>query len=169
MAGVIEFLKVWAHLIGDVFGKYPLAAALVTVVAVGAFVLLERQRNTPHDTTISVIHAFIILIGWLISVPLLGFIFNTGSTTAAFFISGIQFFYSMYNQQPIVVLVLLVLSLLGYGIWEWRSRPRQPIFRGLIAITILFIAIALTVPIFNIFLPPASALPATSPTDTAKH
>jgi MFS superfamily sulfate permease-like transporter len=169
MMGVIEFLKDWVHLIGDVFGKYPLAAALVTILGVGVFVLLERQRNTSHDTTISVIHAFITLIGWLISVPLLGVIFNTGSKAATLFISGVQFFYSRYEQQPIVVLVLLALSLLAYVIWEWRSRPRQPMFRGLIAMVAFFIAVALTVPIFNIFLPPASASSTPPPTTTAKH
>src|SRR5215213_9805530 len=108
MTAVIGFLKDWATLIGEVFAKYSLAAALLTAIAVGVFVILEKHRNEARETQTSVIHAFVTLLGWLIAVPVLGFLFDAAAkileiamaVVAAAYLA-LKFFYGKFEQQPI--------------------------------------------------------------------
>ena len=44
MFGFLEFVKAWAKLISEVFVKYPLAAAIVTLVAVAIVFLLRAEE-----------------------------------------------------------------------------------------------------------------------------
>lgn len=138
-----------------------LAAAILTAVAVGTFVLLETQRNKSRDTGMSVVNAFLVLVGWLIGVPLLGFVIEMLGEALdfvghvlGFMGAGVAFFYRRYDEQPIVVLVLFALALIGYAVWEWRNPPRRVVRRGTITVAAFLLLVALTVPIFN-FLTPA--------------
>ncbi len=43
MTSIYEFLNGWRELITKVFGEYPLAAALMTLLAVGMFFALQTE------------------------------------------------------------------------------------------------------------------------------
>jgi len=170
MTAVITFLKDWIKLIGEVFGKYPLAGALVTAAAVAVFYLLQKHHNPTGDSQKSVVNAFLTLLGWLIAVPILGVILNTVTFVGGTAFTATQFFYTKYDQQPIAVLILLALSLIGYVIWEWWFKPRQPVLRAAIAAGLFLVLVALVVPVINFFAPsqvPPRSENAVAPTGTS--
>jgi len=160
MMAVINFLKGWAGLIGEVFGKYPLAGALLLAAAVVVFVYVQRERNPSNENTKSVVHAFLVLLGWLIAVPVVGFIFNAIGRITGTASGLLRFLLTRYERQPIVVLVTFALVALACAVWIWRAKkPRRPLLRVGAAVVVFIVAIALLVPLFDVFAPAAVETP----------
>ena len=45
MNSILDFIVAWKDLITKVFGNHTLAAAFVTIIAVGVYVLLDRRSE----------------------------------------------------------------------------------------------------------------------------
>jgi hypothetical protein len=151
MAGVVAFFGKWASLIAEMFKKYPLAAAIVTFIGVLVFIYLERERNTNKNRSGSIVHAFIVLLGWAIVVPILGTIFDAVVWFAKALRAAASFLYTSYHDHPIFVTGVVVLALISYVIWELRVKPRQPIWRAAIVIVCALTVIALALPMLEVF------------------
>lgn len=156
----IDFLVKWVDLITEMFKKYPLPAALMTAAAVGAFFWLENQRNTAKDKKQSVVHAFAVLVGWAIAVPVLGLALDAlieGWSAAAFI-------YRRYDQHPLFVGACLLLAVLGYFVWGRFQRAPSRLVRGLVVTVAFCILVALGVPLVNVFYPAPHPAPSEKPT-----
>ena len=127
---ILTILNNWKDLIGGVWHEYPLAAALLTLVAVAVFFYLQEIR--PQHTKTNVL---LVLLGWAVATPILGFILTVLSKIWGFFealfpwlgkVSGS--FFSIYYRHPLLVVVLVVLGLLAYFVWArwwqhvWPNR-----------------------------------------------
>lgn len=141
MDSVMSVINTWKDLIIDVFGKYPLAGALVTLVAVGAWVYLEKIRPRKR-----VSNTLLILLGWAIAVPILG---------AALWLLGeiwsfikavigpaadvLASLFSIYDKHPFLVLILVIIAIGVYFGWK-RWKPNLLPSR-LLRVVILTVAV----------------------------
>src|SRR2546421_415868 len=130
MTAIIDFFVKWAALISEMFKKYPLPAAVVTLAAVLVFVQLQKERNPNKDNKTSVINAFLVLLGWAIIVPIIGTILDVVVWIAKALLSALSFLYGAYQKHPLFVLGAVVTAVIAYLIWEWRVKPRQPFWRA---------------------------------------
>lgn len=159
MNGFIGFVKTWAGAIGDLFSKYPLAAALVTIAAIAAFLILQKKKYA-IDWSSTTLNFFIVLVGWLIAVPIIGFFIDvvikiSSATTGVvgFIGRSLRFLYVKYEQQPICVLIILILSIASYILWP-RILPKKDPGRSIriIVVVLAFVILtAISVPIVNLF------------------
>ncbi len=174
MSSIYHFIMAWKDLITKVFGEYPLAGALVTLIAVGLFYQLEknwRPRKRPSNLLLT-------LIGWAIVVPILGFVLNIAGE-AWEIIKGLvpalaklsASLYAIYTHHPYVVLAVVAVAILTYFAWK-RWRPRLLPYRAARVIALVIAAILVTLilgPIADSLGPPkeADAHPAAQPTPPA--
>jgi hypothetical protein len=160
MSGFLEFVKAWAKLIGDVFGQYPFAAAIITLLVFAAFYAYERHAKSENWPTLT-FRFLIALIGWAILVPILGWIFNRIEevwSLVKFVASGLAsfglFLYQAYATHPILVLVLAAISTVAFVVWH-RLRPMSPSWplKAIACIAMFAVGVAITKPIANLFAP----------------
>src|SRR5437763_152124 len=116
MSVVFGFLGGWKDLIVAVFKEYPLAAAIMTAVAIGAFLFLEHERNSEAEPA-TVKHAGLVLLGWLIVVPIVGFTLKVLGVGIGLGSSTVQFVYGLYKQQPVFCLSMLAIAVIAYFVW----------------------------------------------------
>lgn len=163
----ISVIEVWKDLIIKVFGEYPLAGALMTLLSIYAFFVLEKARHWETPVNVAAV-----LMGWAIGVPLVGLIFSVVSTLwrlleavssglwgfikAAFsFLSHlIGSFYRVYVIHPILVIILCISAVIGYFVWRhwwpavWPSRSVRisTLFAATILLAIIFAPIVALFP-----------------------
>lgn len=125
MDAVLSAINFWKDLIIQVFSQYPLAGALITLVAVGVFYYLEKTLR-PRKTSTNIL---LVLLGWAIAVPilgailwLLGEIWGVVKAIAPPVASVLSSLFSIYQTHPFLVLSLIVISILVYFSWK-RWRP----------------------------------------------
>lgn len=169
MSEFLDFVKGWAKGIGGVFGDYPLAAAIITLVAVVAFIALERRAKSA-DWTTRTYYFFIALVGWAIAVPILGFIFKIiekfwgAAEGAASAIVGVSLFlYHAYEKHTLLVLILLAISVTAFFAWHF-VRPKSPsrTLKGIACGALFLLSVAVGAPIANLLSPTSEAVPPTT-------
>lgn len=162
MEAVINFFLKWIDLISGVFVEHTLAAALMTLVGVGVFIHLEKG-NRFRDTIQAVKNAFLVLIGWAITVPILGWLLDIIGGVLGVILNLILFLYAKFDKQPILVICLAIICAVAPIAWAKIKRIRTPSLPVRItASVILFLVLtALLVPIFNLFTPEGSERSAT--------
>ena len=143
MDAVLSVVNAWKDLIIKVFGQYPLAAALITLVAVGAFFLLEKTIRPKQAPT----NILLVLLGWAVAVPvlggllwLLGEVWDLVKAIAPPVASALSSLFSIYQKHPFLVLSLVGIAILAYFAWK-RWRPNVLPSRSL---RFLSLAIAVT-------------------------
>ena len=150
MQTVIDFLLFWADLIIAVFTKYPLAGALLTAAAVGGFFYLQKHPIRQVGVN-PIANAFVVLIAWLITVPLLGTVFDLINRVSG----GFFFLYDHFEDQPVYVIALMVIAVAAHFVWGWIAKNAAP--SAWIRVTLIVIAFvivtAVTVPVINQFTP----------------
>jgi len=128
MTGIYEFLNAWRELITKVFGEYPLAAALMTLLAVGMFFALQTEWRRERTKS----NILLVFVGWLIAVPILGFVMTVLGKVWEFIETTVPIvgkilgsFYHIYENHPYMVLIILALGIVGYFVWNrwWPERP----------------------------------------------
>jgi hypothetical protein len=166
MTGIYNFLGEWKDLITKLYTEYPLAAALITLAAVIGFVFFERsERGTWPPPALHMIIAF---VGWLVLVPIVGFlfavIFKIGSILAAAGSFGwgvLSFTFGVYQVHPLFVIILAALAAAVWGIWHWR-RPSGISFnwqtKAVICCVGFIVAVGLGAPIINLYSPPPATV-----------
>ena len=160
----IEFIGKWADLIGKVFGEFPIAAALVTLVAALAFVALVKW---PIQDWMRATFVFLgVFVCWLICVPLLGWLFRAVSFLSA----ASAFIYERYERQPLVFLAATALALVGGLIWVYALPRRGPsrALKILASGACWLLAILILVPIFDAFAPAKDTKKADTKTEKPK-
>lgn len=168
METVINFFLKWIDLISGVFVEHTLAAALMTLVGVGAFIHLEKG-NRFRDTTQAVKNSFLVLIGWAITVPILGWLLDILRSVLGVSLNIISFLYEKFEQQPILVICLAVICAVAPIAWTKIKRIRTPSLPVHIAASVILTLVltALLVPIFNLFTPEGSEQSATQQSHAA--
>jgi hypothetical protein len=158
MSSVLTVVNTWKDLIIKVFGEYPLAGAIVTILAILLFFHINKNVRKNKTTT----NALLILLGWAIAVPILGFVLNVFAKTWEVLegivpvltrVGGSS--YAIYDRHPLVVLSLLVLSAAAYFVWKWRWSRVLPsrALRVAVLLVVFVLAIHLANPIADIFSP----------------
>lgn len=125
MDAVLSVVNDWKDLIIKVFGQYPLAAALITLVAVGAFFYLEKTLRPQQAPT----NILMVLLGWAVIVPVLGGLlwllsefWDIVKAIAQLVASSLSSVFSIYQKHPLLVLALAITATLTYFVWK-RWRP----------------------------------------------
>lgn len=165
MEKVISVITGWKDLITEVFGTYPLAGALVTLLAVGVFWLLHRQYRKGKVAT----NIFLVLLGWAIAVPIVGFILDIAAEiygaikkVLGFLWSVLASLYEIYLKHPLFVIFLMVVSVAVYFLWAWL-RPKLIPGKPLRVILLFMAAVAiahLASPLLDLFAGPKEPSPA---------
>lgn len=121
MDSVISAVSTWKDLIIKVFGQYPLAGALVTLLAIGAFFHLEQKERPGKAPT----NILIVLLGWSILVPLTGLVLTVLGKMWDFIeavtpivTKVLGSFYAIYDKHPYLVLSLCGLTIAAYFVWR---------------------------------------------------
>lgn len=157
MSSVVDFVTLWKDLITKVFGDHTLAAALLTLVAVAAFVALDQgPRKGKRPTTL-----LMTLIAWAIAVPILGFVMTILGKIWSFFEKALPIltdilssFYKVYERHPLLVLALIAAGVAGFFVWKWL-RPKFWPNRGVRVVTLSAVVIVvahIASPIADMFL-----------------
>jgi hypothetical protein len=123
---ILSVIGEWKDLFVKVFTEYPLAAALLTIVAVGVFFWLEETQAKNRTT----INATVVLLCWAVAVPLLGFVLIILEKIWDFLEAILPWlartsgsFYAIYARHPILVSVLVLLGIVSYLAWSvWWPR-----------------------------------------------
>jgi len=128
MTNIIEFLNAWRELITKVFGEYPLAGALVTILAIGIFFWLQGEWRRGQTKS----NLLLVLLGWVILVPIVGFVMTVLSKVWDFLAATLPFvteivgsFYRIYQHHPYMVLILMTSGIIVFYAWNrwWPGRP----------------------------------------------
>ena len=125
MNSVIDFIVSWKDLITKVFGEHTLAAAIVTIVAVAAFYVLDHQIRKGRRPT----NLMIVFVGWAILVPIVGLVMTILAKIWAILevvfpriADALASFYKIYDQHPLLVLFIVVVGIASYFLWR-KFRP----------------------------------------------
>lgn len=125
MNSIVDFISGWKDLITKVYGEHTLTAALLTIVAVAVFVLLDRKVRKGKRPT----NLMIVLVGWAVAVPIVGFIMTIFGKIWAFIeavapmvASALGSFYRIYERHPLLIAVLLAIGVVAYVLWR-KLRP----------------------------------------------
>jgi hypothetical protein len=166
---IISAITAWKDLIVEVFSQYTLAAALVTLAAIGCFFYLEQQLRPRQAPT----NILIVLLGWAILVPIVGFVLTILSKIWAFIEAVMPqvakllgSFYSIYDKHPFLVLSLILVAFVTYFVWRrwWPAVLPARALRILSLATAVVLAAHIANPIANALVPASSPeRPATNP------
>lgn len=170
METIVSVITAWKDLLVKVFGEYPLAGSLVTLLAIGVFIVLERQLRPGRTAT----NVFLVILGWAVAVPIAGLlltiagkVWSVVETTIPFLGRVIGSLYDIYARHPLLVLCILLLAVIAYFAWKrwwpavWPNRAARVL--ALFAVTVVLAHIAS--PIADLLGPSeAAAKPASSPT-----
>ena len=163
MDAIVSAITGWKDLISKVFGEYPLAAALLTLLAIGLYFYLQKEKRRNKAAT----NILIVLFAWAIAVPILGFaltvlgkIWEFVEAVAPAIAKAVGSFYSIYDRHPFLVITLLVIAIIAYFVWK-KWWPKVLPSRGLriVALTIAVVVTAhIANPIANVFVTAEPAL-----------
>ncbi len=126
MNSIYHFVMAWKDLIIKVSGDHPLAAAIVTILVVGMFFVLEKSWRPGKRPS----NLLILLAGWSIAVPVLGLLLDALGKIWEFLEAALSILirlvdssYHIYAHHPFLVLGLVAAALLSYFAWK-RWRPQ---------------------------------------------
>lgn len=144
MDTVVSAITAWKNVIGTVVEKYTLAAALISLVAVGAYFYLEKELRPKQAPT----NILIVLFGWSIAVPVLGGIlwvlgqiWDMLKEIVPWLASALSSLFAIYKEHPFLVLALCLAAAFAYVGWK-RWRPNV-LPNRLLRIIVLGIAVTL--------------------------
>jgi hypothetical protein len=126
METILRLMTSWQNLVTKAFTEHTLAAAVITIAAVGIFILLQHEYRRGQLLT----NAGFVLLGWIVAVTVipLGMIAaGKGWATlgaAAPVVSTIsEYLYGIYERHPLLVLVIVGVASTSYFLKQ--SWPYQ--------------------------------------------
>lgn len=158
MSTVVDFIMSWKDLITKVFGEYPLAAAVVTLLTIAVYLGLDREWRKGKALT----NLMLVLGGWAVLVPIVGWglsifgkIWSVFEATAPVVTAMFGSLYRIYEKHPFLVLSISMLAFLGYFLWKWRFAKVLPIraARVIVLFVVVIVAAHITSPIADIIVP----------------
>jgi hypothetical protein len=170
MIGILEFLNAWRELIIKVFSEYPFAAALITIVAIGVFYQLQTEWRRGQTAS----NLPMVLLGWLIAVPIVGFAMKVLGKVWEFIEGAVPVvtkilgsFYRIYEHHPYLVLIILALGTAGYFVWNrlWPEFVQNRYLRIACVVAGIVVAAHIASPIADLFSPTATATSQPAPAD----
>lgn len=153
MQAFLEFVGKWIDLIVSFFKDYPLAAALVTIVAAILYVGVWKhwfsfaKRWTVNTWPKHMLLFFVVILAWSVAIPIVGAVLKA----LGFVFGGTAWLYKKYESHPIYCLSETVaIAILGC-IWfflpsKWRPKRWK---RVVIAVLIWFLLLVLVVPLLD--------------------
>ena len=165
METVVSAITRWKDLITKVFSEYPLAAALMTLAAVGAFYALEKSLRPKQAAT----NILIVLLSWAVAVPILGGglwvigqVWDVVKAIAPALTKALTSLFGIYEKHPLLVLALITIAVVIYFAWK-RFRPKVLPSRGLRVVflaTLVLVVSHVASPIADMFTPKTAEAPA---------
>ena len=147
MQAFLEFVGKWIDLIVEFFGNYPLVAAIITVIAVGVYILLWKKLHIDTWTMHTLLFLCVIL-GWAVAIPILGSLV----IVIEFIGKGIAWIYKKYESHPIFCISVTGIMSASGTVWYLLPKRWKPMrfIRIVITLLIWFLLIALIVPVLDI-------------------
>jgi hypothetical protein len=160
MSHVYQLLNAYSGVLVKFFTDYPLAAALVTLLGVGVFLLLQQEWRKGQTKS----NFFIVLLGWLVLVPILGFAVTILGKVWAVIEAAVIWFGEVlgsvgqvYQRHPYMVLTIVGLGTLYYISWSWWPRwPRvikSRLLKLLFVLLAAIVALELASPLADLISP----------------
>lgn len=167
----VRLVASWHELVSRAFSDHTLAAAVVTVAAIGVFVVLQQELR-PYRLASNAAYA---ALGWLVSVSVLVYVMTAlgrawalleEALPAAARVSG--YLYGICERHPILALVIVGAGTTAYFLERLWARPISwgPV-RALCAIFGVGLAIHISGPIADLVSPVQAALAAPKPAPQA--
>jgi hypothetical protein len=126
MQTVLWLMTSWQNLVTKAFTEHTLAAAVITIAAVGILILLQHEYRRGQLLT----NAGLVLLGWIVTItviPLAMIAAAKGWATlgaAAPVVSTIsEYLYGIYERHPLLVLVIVGIATTSYFLkqsWPYR-------------------------------------------------
>jgi hypothetical protein len=171
MQAFLEFVGKWAHLIGEIWGKYPVAAAIFTGLAVYVLYVVAEDNGITFDNlsenwTKASLFFLAALLVWSICVPILGLFLDWLDRIKDLLI----FVYKLFAERPIFVLAALLICGTAGAIWAYTARRSSPnaYLKGLITVVVWLVLVLFGVPIMRAVFP-LPAQDAQAPTKEVKE
>ena len=154
MEFIFNILKTIGSTIASFYAAHPLAAAILTIVAIAVFWSLMEWKGKPDfsDKKKLAKNGLIVLLGWAIAVPILDFIFKIFAKLlegASLVGKSIGWLWTRFNEQPFVVLICLTLTVVCFLFWKHFSKQPKTHIKGAWCVLGFAILVATAVPIAN--------------------
>lgn len=146
MQNFVDFIEKWVELIISFFISYPLAAALITIIAVIAYITVWKKLKI-EDWTKHALLFFCVMVIWATLIAILGNLFKAIGAIGGM----LSFFYKTYKWHPIFFIIVTVLLGMISVVWYMLPAYWKPnkILRVIICITIWLLLILLVTPILD--------------------
>jgi hypothetical protein len=166
MQTVLNFVVSWPEHVSRAFTEHALAAAVVTIAAIGIFVVLQRELRPYHLWT----NIGFVAVGWLASVSVLALVMAGLRKAWAAFESALPFvaklsgyLYGICERHPILALVIVGVGTTAYFLKQpWPMLVSWGPVRAACAVFGIALAIHVAGPIADLVAaePAAAASPA---------
>lgn len=123
---VLRLLSGWYNLLTRAFTEHTISAAVITIAAVGVFILLEHEYRRQRLLT----NVLFVLLGWIVAITLLPVAMAAAGKAVAGFETTLPlasrifgYLRGIYERHPILVLVIVGLGATSYFLKQ--SWPYQ--------------------------------------------
>src|SRR3954470_13336150 len=156
----------WVSQITKAFTEHTLGAAVLSIAAIGIFIVMQREYRPFGLLT----NAGIVLLGWLVGITVLPMGMSSAAAAVAtldttlpvaFRIAG--YFYAIYERHPMMVLVIVGVGTTAYFLRQsWPFRLAWWPVRGACTVLAVLVLVHVSAPIADVVEPPAAiaAVPA---------
>lgn len=173
MHAFFSFLEAWADRAFGLFSSYPLSAACLVALLIWAFMALDvpgRKGLGARTLRLQFLFVVFLIIAPILSVllPILGDIWAAISETVGVVGSAGVFAFRVYQAHPLLVLVLLGTTVLGFFIWHFKRprRPSRPI-KVLTCIALFLASVGAAAPVADLVVQPNSSAGAQAATPSS--
>ena len=164
---VLNLIASWPVMISRAFTEHYLAAAVVTIAAIGIFVILQQELRPYHLVT----NIWYVVVGWVVSISVLVFVMTGLRKAWAAFDTGLPFaaklagyLYGICERHPIVALVIVGVGTTAYFLKQpWPTVVAWGPVRAVCAIFSIGLMIHIAGPIADMATGEAVASVAPSP------
>ena len=154
MDTVLKVATAWPELISRAFTEHTLAFAIVSIAAIGIFIVLQRELR-PYALVTNIAFVF---AGWLIAVTMLVAVMAglrqawalVGSATP--FVARLSgYLYAIYERHPIMVLVIVGLATTSYFLRQsWPTAVSWGPIRAACVVVAIGLLVHVSAPIADL-------------------
>jgi hypothetical protein len=167
MEPVLRLATWWVDIVTKAFGEHTLGAAVISIAAIGIFVVVQKEYRPFGVLT----NAGIVLLGWLVAITALPFAMSGAANAVATLETTLPvasriagYFYGIYERHPILVLAIAGIGSTVFFLKQsWPYRLSWAPVRAACTVFAIVFLVHVSAPIADLAEPvPAPAAPKAS-------